>query len=144
MPRQIHNDSGDPARDVCGRSLCGHQRRGHNGPCTAKRLDPFDNRALPCRCPGFVEPRKPASKRPTDVVSIRLTWQGAEPAVGDFLMSQHRPRFAYRIEDVCRSGQALEISGKRVLVSEVPAGATVHPMRWNARDAVKNNTGWSA
>jgi hypothetical protein len=99
MPRVRHNDSGDPANDVCGNPRCRHVRAKHDGGCTGKRYDPFNNVGDSCRCKAFVEP-KPKPVTPPGAVELQASWRGDPPVAGDYLMSPVRPRFAYRIIEI--------------------------------------------
>lgn len=83
-------------------------------------------------------------------VKMRARWDGAPPKVGEYLMSQVRPRFAYRICEVARVDRIVSwdptlktefqhytIAALRVPVTEVPKDARVHPWRWDKRDKQK-------
>lgn len=150
MTRIVHNDHADPAKDTCRRPGCGHVRGKHKGPhtkCTGLNYDPFGPTA-PCECPVFVEPivRKPAAPAPP-MVSLRLRWQGAPPAIGDYLMSSGRgTRFGYKIIELRRVDNldaeppTYEVDALKVPVKEMPTGVTIHPWKWDPRDR-KNKTG---
>ena len=66
---------------------------------------------------------------------IRARWDGEPPRIGDFLRSPgERARYAYAIWDVdVKSPGRLVLNVQRVDVSEVPAKATVHNWKWDAR-----------
>jgi len=75
-------------------------------------------------------------------MKLRARWSCGLPDVGDYLMSAHRPRFAYRIEGRVITRRAvsnvipenqLEITVVRVKASEVPDGAVVHAWKWDSR-----------
>jgi hypothetical protein len=84
-------------------------------------------------------------------MKLRARWTGGfEPHVGDYLMSEIRPRFAYKICEVSRVDkivswdpvlktefQRLEIAAERVALDAVPKTARVHPWRWDKREARK-------
>ena len=90
-------------------------------------------------------------ERPT--MELRARWIGPLPKVGDYLMSQYRPRCAYQVardpasnnvipenrdvEDMVR----LDIVVERVeipLPAPLPDGVTVYPWKWDGRG---KNTG---
>lgn len=92
---------------------------------------------------------------------LRARWEGNPPQVGEFLMSQVRPRFAYRIDEVDvrqaanlnqlphgLSGSHRDAQSKLLLrvtkvpIAEIPAGAVTHPWKWDARK--KTGVAWSA
>jgi hypothetical protein len=146
MPRVRHNDSGDPANDVCGNPRCRHVRAKHDGPCTGKRYDPFNNVGDSCRCKAFAEP-KPKPVVPPGTVNLQASWRGEPPVPGDYLMSPVRPRFAFRIIEILKrktNGRGdgdvswYDISAERVGASTVPKTARVHGWKWNPR---KSKTG---
>lgn len=79
-------------------------------------------------------------------MKLRVKWAGPWPRVNDYLRSERRPRYAYRIALVSRVDSlvrwdptykrewrrmALEVV--RVELAAVPANATVHPWRWDKR-----------
>ncbi len=77
---------------------------------------------------------------------IRARWSGAPPKIGDYLMSQVRPRFAYRVCEVTRTDRIvqwdpefktelvrIDVVARRVDRSAVPADAKVHPWKWDRR-----------
>lgn len=71
--------------------------------------------------------------RTTTTVTLRATWSGPPPTPGEFVMSQVRARFAYRIEDVRPAGSTLELVCTRLSPRDVPVGSTVHDWKWNPR-----------
>lgn len=80
---------------------------------------------------------------------LRARWEGSPPQVGEFLMSQVRPRHAYRIEgieqkrlDKATQRTYLALTCTKVASGDVPAGAVVHPWKWDARK--KTGFAWSA
>lgn len=80
-------------------------------------------------------------------MKLRANWTGKPPNVGDYLMSSHRPRFAYRIEGfegmlkqfgsnpdaVC----SLTIAVAKVNLRDVPEDAVTHPWKWDSRGPKK-------
>jgi hypothetical protein len=56
-----------------------------------------------------------------------------QPRIGDYLMSQTRPRNAYLIVHVRELTKNLDLVVERVSATDVPEGATVHPWKWDAR-----------
>jgi hypothetical protein len=79
-------------------------------------------------------------------MKLRARWNGAPPRVGDYLMSQMRPRYAYRICEVSRVDHIVrwdptlktefshyEITAERKPLGSVPEDARVHPWRWDKR-----------
>ena len=86
-------------------------------------------------------------------MTLRARWIGSPPRVGDYLMSEVRPRYAYRIERVDHSSPNVawdsalkaEIHLLRLLVdrvgsSAVPEHARVHPWKWDQRDSRRGGT----
>jgi len=158
MPRLRHNDAGDPDLDVCSTRGCGHIRKRHCGgangkACTGEHLDPFTNLGRPCACPWFVkrDPRTTRSHRDGDVVHMNLRWDGQHPVVGEFLASQLKPRYAYRIDDIYvrrtrvrDSDGILEITATKIPIGKLPPGAVVHPLKWDSRKQANErvNGGW--
>ena len=80
------------------------------------------------------DPRKPAT--------LRARWRGHDPEPGHYLKSEgQRARTAYLIADVARAKGLAMLDGLhhlrlkvwRVAPSEVPAGAVVHPWKWDSR-----------
>jgi hypothetical protein len=152
MARKIHNDAKDPALDTCRRPGCSHVRGKHKGTCIGLHYDPFGP-AAPCACTAFVEPVEKKAPKLAERVEITASWDGQPPNVGDFLMgSSPRTKYGYRVIDIYErrsrdphATKVYEIGALRVLVSEVPTGAKVHPFRWNPRDRTrnsKNNVAW--
>jgi hypothetical protein len=81
-------------------------------------------------------------------VKLRARWVGPPPRVGDYLMSEVRPRFAYRIERVTMAfpnvhwdakakaeARLLQIIVDRVDKCAVPRDARIHPWKWDRREA---------
>jgi hypothetical protein len=81
-------------------------------------------------------------------MTLRARWLGAPPKVGDYLMSQTRPRFAYRVERVTRAfpnvgwakkeqmeERLLQLDVDRIDASAVPEHARIHPWKWDKREA---------
>jgi len=81
-------------------------------------------------------------------MKLRARWVGPPPRAGDYLMSQVRPRYAYRITEVINpsskvlwdpaakaEARKLQIVADRVAVSAVPEHARVHPWKWDQREA---------
>lgn len=81
-------------------------------------------------------------------MKLRARWLGPPPKVGDYLMSEVRPRYAYRVErlrlafpDVGWDAEEkaeerlLQIEVDRVEASAVPKHARVHPWKWDKREA---------
>jgi hypothetical protein len=82
---------------------------------------------------------------------LRARWTGALPVANEYLMSQARPRFAYRIVAVEQlrdlphhvPGYArLKLEVEKIPTADVPAGAVVHPWRWDPRK--KTGFAWSS
>ena len=80
-------------------------------------------------------------------MKLRARWHGPLPKVGDYLMSDVRPRFAYRIGQVTnRSSEvrwdaaakievrSLQIEADRVALSAVPEHARIHSWKWDRRE----------
>jgi hypothetical protein len=74
--------------------------------------------------------------------TLRVRWRGADPTPGEYFRSEGpRTRTAYRIVSVTRAkGLAmldglhhLRIECRRVMPAEIPAGAIVHPWKWDSR-----------
>lgn len=81
-------------------------------------------------------------------MKLRARWIGPPPRVGAYLMSEMRPRYAYRITaviptspNVCWDPAAkaevhlLQINADRVARTAVPQHAKIHPWRWDKREA---------
>lgn len=81
-------------------------------------------------------------------MKFRARWIGPPPRIGDYLMSEVRPRFAYRIEHVTRAfpdvtwdkaakaeARLLAIVVDRIDKAAVPRDAKVHPWKWTRREA---------
>lgn len=76
-------------------------------------------------------------------MKLRAKWTGQPPCIGEYLMSQHRPRFAYRIAAITTgdSESKLEFEVDKVKLHSVPDDAVVHPWKWDPR--TKTTTAWS-
>ena len=81
-------------------------------------------------------------------VKLQARWLGAPPKVGDYLMSQTRPRYAYRVEGVKLAfpsvgwakkeqmeERLLKLEVTRVDASAVSKHARIHPWKWDKREA---------
>ena len=81
-------------------------------------------------------------------MKLRARWVGPQPRIGDYLMSEIRPRFAYRVEGVTETSpnvhwdqtakaevRLLKIVAERVATTAVPTHARVHPWKWDKREA---------
>jgi len=81
-------------------------------------------------------------------VKLQARWIGPPPRVGDYLMSEVRPRYAYRIERVTLAFpnvhwdqkakaevRLLKIVVDRIVASGVPRDARIHPWKWDRREA---------
>jgi hypothetical protein len=81
-------------------------------------------------------------------VKLRARWIGPSPQVGDYLMSELRPRYAYRIDQVINASsnvlwdltaksetRRLQIVADRVAVTAVPKHARIHAWKWDKREA---------
>ncbi len=89
-----------------------------------------------------------ASAGDAAMMTLRARWTGVLPRVGEYLMSQHRPRCAYVlvvdppsiISALRRSPDAeVAVTFKVERVGlPLPAGAVVHAWKWDARG---KNTG---
>lgn len=79
-------------------------------------------------------------------MKLRARWVGPPPRVGDYLMSEVRPRYAYRIDCVGAASpvvgwdaaaraevRRLRLDVDRVPRFAVPGHARVHPWKWDAR-----------
>ncbi len=78
---------------------------------------------------------------------IRATWTGVLPRVGDYLMSQYRPRCAFRIVRDPMEQNDLDVIPEEDHVTKIrltverrelplpgePAGAMVYPWKWDPR-----------
>ncbi len=80
-------------------------------------------------------------------MKLRARWIGPPPRVGDYLMSEVRPRFAYRVERVVAASPnvhwdpvakaeilLLQIVADRVAKGTVPRHARIHPWKWDRRE----------
>ncbi len=81
-------------------------------------------------------------------MKLRARWIGPLPRVGDFLMSEVRPRYAYRVDQVIPTTpnvswdpiakaevHRLQIVADRVAKDGVPPHARIHPWKWDRREA---------
>lgn len=81
-------------------------------------------------------------------MKLRARWLGAPPRVGDYLMSEVRPRFAYRVGRVEKAHpkvawnaadkieiHQLNLIVDRVALLAVPEHARVHAWKWDKRQA---------
>lgn len=81
-------------------------------------------------------------------MTLLARWIGPPPRIGDYLMSEVRPRYAYRIEAVTASSpnvhwdpvakaeaRRLQIVADRVAATAVPQHAKIHPWKWDRREA---------
>jgi len=77
-------------------------------------------------------------------MKLRARWVGLPPQPGDYLMSDTRPRFAYRVLQVVASSKValesgglesrkLQIEVDRIVAAGVPPQARVHPWKWDRR-----------
>lgn len=85
---------------------------------------------------------------PMPTMTLRARWTGPLPRVGDYLMSQVKPRAAYRIvrepaSDVAALMRADGVVHLRLVVEKVdlplPSGATVLPWKWDQRGKNKGS-----
>jgi hypothetical protein len=85
-------------------------------------------------------------------VKLRARWIGPRPRAGDYLMSEVRPRFAYRITQVTSMSpyvtwdqgakaevHQLQFVVDRIARAAVPKHATIHPWKWDKREARKTS-----
>lgn len=81
-------------------------------------------------------------------MTLRARWIGPPPRIGDYLVSQVRPRHAYRVARVTNASslvrwdpaakaevRSLQIVVVRRPVSRVPRLARVHPWTWDRRES---------
>ena len=80
---------------------------------------------------------------------LRARWDGSPPQIGEYLMAQQRPRFAYRITDVevrridkGTDRTFLGLHVERIDAKDVPPGAVRHPWKWDPHR--KLGHAWSA
>lgn len=79
---------------------------------------------------------------------LRARWIGPPPRVGDYLVSQVRPRHAYRVARVTNASSLvrwdptakaevrnLQIVVVRRSVADVPKRARIHPWTWDRRES---------
>ena len=80
-------------------------------------------------------------------MKLRARWIGPPPRVGDYLISEVRPRYAYRVEQVTRvtsnvgwdqgakaEFRLLRIDADRVATTAVPQHARIHSWKWDRRE----------
>lgn len=80
------------------------------------------------------------------MTKLRARWIGSPPRTGDYLMSTHRPRYAYRVEQVTNVSsevhwdpvakaevRRLLIEVTRVARGAVPGHVRIHPWKWDKR-----------
>lgn len=88
-------------------------------------------------------------------MKLRARWIGPPPRVGNYLMSEVRPRFAYRIKRVTMAfptvgwdakakaeARLLQIIVDRIDKSDVPRNARIHPWKWDRREARSKGVAW--
>ena len=81
-------------------------------------------------------------------MKLRVRWVGPPPRIGDYLMSEVRPRFAYRVEQVAAASsnvlwdpgakaevRRFAINVDRVAKATVPRDARIHPWKWDRRES---------
>lgn len=81
-------------------------------------------------------------------MKLRARWIGPPPRTGDYLMSELRPRFAYRIDQVDNATalvhwdpaakaetRRLRISATRIPKDRVPPHARIHAWKWDRRES---------
>jgi hypothetical protein len=81
-------------------------------------------------------------------MKLRARWVGPPPRVGDYLMSEVRPRYAYCIARVTSAfpgvtwdpaakaeARLLHLVVDRIAASAMPKSAKVHPWKWDRREA---------
>ena len=81
-------------------------------------------------------------------MKLRARWIGPPPRTGDYLMSEVRPRYAYRVERVTNASarvcwdeaakaevRVLRLDVARVARIVVPPHARIHPWKWDRRKA---------
>ena len=86
-------------------------------------------------------------------MNLRVCWIGLLPRSGDYLMSEVRPRFAYRVERVTNASSVvnwdptakaetrqLQVVVDRVAATAVPLHARIHPWKWDRRESRRRAT----
>ena len=84
-------------------------------------------------------------------MKLRARWIGELPAAGEYLMSQHRPKFAYKITSIhsheelhehprLNTLHKIELIVEKVTLHAVPEAAVVHPWKWDPR--TKTTEAW--
>lgn len=81
-------------------------------------------------------------------MNLRARWIGPPPRVGDYLMSEVRPRYAYRVTQVTNASslvhwdlaakaetRRLQLVADRVASTAVPPHARIHPWKWDRRES---------
>lgn len=81
-------------------------------------------------------------------MKLRARWIGPPPRIGDYLMSEVRPRYAYRVDRVTLAfpnvtwdlfakaeARLLQIVVDRVAATAVPKNAKIHSWKWDKREA---------
>lgn len=81
-------------------------------------------------------------------MTLRARWIGPPPRIGDYLMSQVRPRHAYRVAQVINASSLvrwdpaakaevrnLQFVVVRRSVAAVPKRARIHPWKWDRRES---------
>jgi hypothetical protein len=81
-------------------------------------------------------------------VKLRARWLGPPPRIGDYLMSEVRPRHAYRIacmasafpgvtwDPVAKTeARLIAFTVDRIAASAVSRDAKIHPWKWDRREA---------
>lgn len=79
-------------------------------------------------------------------MTLRARWIGPPPRAGDYLMSEVRPRHAYRVKWVINASslvrwdsaakaevRRLQFVVARVAATAVPKRARIHPWKWDRR-----------
>jgi hypothetical protein len=83
-------------------------------------------------------------------MKLRARWTGQLPTAGDYLMSQQRPRFAYKIISLhaheplfnphLTDRHKIELIVEKVTLHAVPEDAVIHPWKWDPR--TKTTEAW--
>ena len=81
-------------------------------------------------------------------MTLCTRWVGPPPRVGEYLMPEVRPRYAYRVEQVTASSpnvlwdpvakaevHRIKIVVDRVAMTAVPKHVRIHPWKWDRREA---------
>jgi hypothetical protein len=82
-------------------------------------------------------------------MTLRARWIGPPPRVGEYLMSEVRPRYAYRVTWVTNASSLVrwdpaakaEVRNLQIVVdrrsaSRVPKIARIHPWTWDRRGSL--------